>query len=33
MAAGSGAYVDQDGRMVDEAVARAARRTVALSRS
>ena len=33
IAAGSGAYVDQDGRMVDEAVARAARRTVALSRS
>jgi len=33
IAAGAGAYLDQDGRMVDEAVARAARRTVALSRS
>ena len=33
IAAGSGAYIDQDGRMVDEAVARGARRTVALARS
>ena len=33
LAAGSGAYLDQDGRMVDEAVARSARRTVALART
>ena len=32
IAAGSGAYLDQDGRMVDEAIARGARRTVALAR-
>lgn len=30
--AGAGAYLDQDGRMVDEAVARSARRTIALAR-
>ena len=33
ISAGSGAYIDQDGCMVDEAVARGARRTVALART
>ncbi|MEV0688136.1 CoA ester lyase [Nocardia sp. NPDC050378] len=32
LAAGAGAYLDADGRMVDEAVARTARRTLALAR-
>ena len=32
LASGAGAYVDDDGRMVDEALARDARRTLALAR-
>jgi citrate lyase subunit beta/citryl-CoA lyase len=32
IAAGSGAYIDETGRMVDEALARGARRTIALAR-